>query len=108
MATDEETFAPFGRFVEPAFLILMSLSNTPKHGYAMMDDIAHISGTKLGAGTLYAAIARLEQHGLIAAIPATDRRRPYQLTDQGRALLHAHLIGLQQLAMLGFQRLEPA
>src|SRR5262249_20665721 len=55
--------AALGRFSEPALLILVSLADGPKHGYAMVDDIQRLSGTCLGPGTLYGAIARLERLG---------------------------------------------
>jgi DNA-binding PadR family transcriptional regulator len=42
---------------------LVSLSDGPKHGYAIMTDVEYISGQPLGAGTLYAALARLERRG---------------------------------------------
>ena len=58
----------FGRFAEPSLYILVSLSDGPKHGYAIMTDVEAISGAPLGPGTLYAALARLEQRGLIEAL----------------------------------------
>ena len=51
-----------GRFAEPSLLILASLAGGPKHGYAMMEDIEAMSGVRLGPGTLYGALARLERH----------------------------------------------
>ena len=70
--------ADFGRFSDPALLILASLAGGEKHGYAMMEDIEAMSGVHLGPGTLYGALARLEQSGLIQALPADDprQRRP--------------------------------
>ena len=50
-----------GRFAEPALLILVSLSDGPKHGYAIMADVEQGTGRPLGPGTLYAALARLEE-----------------------------------------------
>ena len=50
-----------GRFAEPSVLILASLADGPKHGYALIKDIEELAGTTLGPGTLYAALARLEQ-----------------------------------------------
>ncbi len=66
-----------GRFSDASFLILASLASRPKHGYAMMEDIRDFSGTHLEPGTLYGAISRLEQRGLIEACDTEDRRRPY-------------------------------
>ena len=53
----------FGRFSDPALLILISLVDGPKHGYAMTEDIAVIADQRLGPGTLYGAITRLNRAG---------------------------------------------
>lgn len=100
--------AALGRFSEPALLILTSLANGPKHGYAMVDDIQALAGTRLGPGTLYGAIARLERLGLIAPLPADDRRRPYQLTRAGASVLRSELSALARLSSAGLQRLGAA
>jgi DNA-binding PadR family transcriptional regulator len=97
--------AALGRFSEPALLILISLADGPKHGYAMVDDIQSLSGQRLGPGTLYGAIARLERLGLITALPADDRRRPYELTQAGSAVLQAELDALARLSTTGLRRL---
>ena len=52
-----------GRLSDPSLLILASLANAPKHGYAMMEDIAEFCGTRLEPGTLYAALALAERSG---------------------------------------------
>ena len=66
----------FGRFSDPALLILISLADEAKHGYAMTEDIAELADIRLGPGTLYGAIARLESRGLIEAVGSDDRRNP--------------------------------
>lgn len=96
----------FGRFSDPAILILASLAGGEKHGYAMMEDIQATSGVHLGPGTLYGAISRLEADGMIEAMPAVERRRPYQITQQGLAFLRAYLSSLQKFVTLGYARLE--
>jgi len=97
--------ADFGRFSDPALLILSSLADGSKHGYGMMSDIETMTGVRLGAGTLYGALARLESAGLIKAIASNDRRRPYQLTAKGIAALREQLALLQKLASTGLKRL---
>jgi DNA-binding PadR family transcriptional regulator len=97
--------AVLGRFSEPALLILVSLSDGPKHGYAMVEDIETFTGARLGPGTLYGAIARLERLGLIGPLPADDRRRPYQLTQAGSTVLRTELGALARLSAIGLQRL---
>ncbi|MEA2651920.1 MAG: hypothetical protein QOI85_1641 [Chloroflexota bacterium] len=95
-----------GRFAEPSVLILVSLSDRPRHGYAIMTDVEELSGTPLGPGTLYAALARLEARGLIEALPADDRRRPYRITAAGAQTLRAKLEGLDALVRAGLTRLD--
>jgi DNA-binding PadR family transcriptional regulator len=95
-----------GRFAEPSLLILVSLSDKPRHGYAIMTDVEELSGSSLGPGTLYAALARLEARGLIEALPADDRRRPYRITAAGAQTLRAQLEGLDALVRAGLTRLD--
>ena len=95
-----------GRFAEPSLFILVSLGDRPKHGYAIMEDIEALSGSHIGPGTLYAALARLEARGLIEALPPEDRRRPYKLTGLGATTLKAQLEGLEGFARTGLRRLE--
>jgi DNA-binding PadR family transcriptional regulator len=96
----------FGRFAEPSLYILLSLSDGPKHGYAIMTDVEKISGVPLGPGTLYGALARLEQRGLIEALEPEQRRRPYRLTALGASTLKAQLDGLAGFARTGLERLR--
>lgn len=98
----------FGRFSDPALLILASLAGGDKHGYGMMADIENLSGVRLGPGTLYGALARLERSGLIEAMPAEERRRPYRLTVQGARALREQLTLLERLAAAGLKRLAAA
>lgn len=94
-----------GRFSDPPILILASLADGPRHGYAIMEDIQSFAGVHLGPGTLYGAIARLETQGLIEPLPAEDRRRPYRLTAMGSTYLHEQLASLQTFAAMGLRRL---
>src|SRR5262245_21494156 len=98
----------FGRFGEPALLILISLADGPKHGYAITEDIAAFADVRFGPGTLYGAIARLEARGLIDALDADDRRNPYELTALGEKALHARLASIQAVARVGQKRLANA
>jgi DNA-binding PadR family transcriptional regulator len=93
-------------FTEPAVLVLTSLADGPKHGYALAKDIESFSGVKLGPGTLYGALSRLEDRGWIEALPAESRRRPYQLTAPGAENLARHLAAAQQVAATGLFRLQ--
>ena len=100
-----QPFGELGRFAEPSLYILVSLSDGPKHGYAIMTDVEEISGSPMGPGTLYGALARLERRGLIEALEPEDRRRPYRLTGLGATTLQAQLQGLDSFVRTGLTRL---
>lgn len=94
------------RFGEPAHLILLSLSSGPKHGYAMTQDIYEETGIKLGPGTLYGAMTKLAEQGLIKPLEATsDRRRPYKITGSGRTALETYVDKWSHVMAIGKQRL---
>jgi len=93
---------------DPTLLVLASLANGDKHGYAMMADIAAFAGVRLGPGTLYGAITRLEERGWIKPAAASDRRRPYTLTNAGREHLKVELGSLERLLKTAARRLRHA
>jgi DNA-binding PadR family transcriptional regulator len=95
-----------GHYSDPPLLVLASLSGGPKHGHAMIEDIARLCGTRLGPGTLYGAIARLEQQGWIEPLPPEERRQPYRITAEGLRVLRAKLTTLHQFSKAGLKRLE--
>jgi DNA-binding PadR family transcriptional regulator len=95
-----------GHYSDPPLLVLASLADGPKHGHAMIEDIARMSGTRLGPGTLYGAITRLEKQGLIQPLPAEERRYPYRLTPRGLKVLRAKLTTLRKFALAGLRKLE--
>lgn len=95
----------FGRYAGPATLILSSLADGAKHGYALTKDIEDFAGVKLAPGTMYEALSRLEGQGLIEALASEDRRRPYQLTAAGAQALRAHLADQRRVAEVGLGRL---
>ncbi len=97
-----------GRANDPPLLILTSLSSGPKHGHALLLDIESFSGARLGPGTLYGAITRLEQRGLIEALGPDDRRRPYRITAAGSESLSAALADLRRIVNEGTTRLRSA
>lgn len=90
---------------DPQLLLLTSLASGPKHGYALQQDIEAFAGLRLGPGTLYGAIARLEERGLIEPVEPSGRRRPYRLTAAGSRELEASLAGLRSIVETGTARL---
>lgn len=95
-----------GHYSDPPLLVLASLASGPKHGHAMIEDIESLCGSHLGPGTLYGAITRLEEQGLIKPLAPEDRRRPYCITAEGVNVLRAKLGTLHQFAKAGIKRLE--
>jgi DNA-binding PadR family transcriptional regulator len=94
-----------GRYADPALVILTSLAGGPKHGYAIIKDVEAMGGPRLGPGTLYGVLERLEQRGLVEALPAQDRRRPYRLTTPGAVVLRAQLDHMERVTAAGRLRL---
>jgi DNA-binding PadR family transcriptional regulator len=93
---------------DPVLLVLASLAEGDKHGYAMLEDIQRFANVRLGPGTLYGAITRLEQRGWIRPLRTRDRRQPYCITGAGRQHLAAQLVSLHQVVKTGLARLKPA
>jgi len=90
---------------DPGLLVLISLAAEPRHGHAILLDIERFAGRRLGPGTLYGAIERLEQDGLIEPLGGDDRRRPYRLTADGRAYLSARVRTMAELTRVAEARL---
>lgn len=78
-------------------LVLVSLSDGPKHGYAIQADVNGFTGLHLGPGTLYGALNSLERDGCVEALPSDERRRPYRLTSVGRQQLRHQLEELDRI-----------
>lgn len=93
---------------DPELLILSSLTTGPKHGYAIMTDVETFAEVELGPGTLYTAITRLVERGLIQPEAETGRQRPYRITTDGVALLEEQLQRMQAIAKIGLKRLKHA
>jgi DNA-binding PadR family transcriptional regulator len=87
-----------------SLLVLTSLAGGPKHGYALIKDIQGFAGVRLGAGTLYGCLSKLEAAGLIEPLPADDRRRPYRVTLTGLRLLREELARSARIAEVGLGR----
>ena len=100
------------RLQEPSFLILTALAGEPRHGYALLTDVAELSGgaVVLRVGTLYGALDRLAREGLIEI----DReetvdsrlRRYYRLTADGAGRLRVEATRVQLQAAAAIRRLD--
>ncbi|MGD0499754.1 MAG: helix-turn-helix transcriptional regulator [Bryobacteraceae bacterium] len=93
---------------DPTLLVLASLADGEKHGYAVMEDVKRFADVRLGPGTLYGAITRLEQEGWIRPVATEDRRQPYALTSAGRRYLKQRLASLDRVLQAATERLRNA
>ncbi len=96
---------------EPTLLLLTALADAPRHGYALIQEIAEISGgrVKMRTGTLYGALDRLLQQGLIRVeseeVVDGRARRTYALDDAGRTALAAEADRLRAVVAEADRRL---
>ncbi len=89
-----------------SYLVLLSLADGPTHGYGIIKETERRTDgrTRIEAGTLYAAIKRLRERGLlqpVGEVTGSRRRRDYELTQEGRVALQAEserLAGLVDVA----------
>jgi DNA-binding PadR family transcriptional regulator len=96
---------------EPVLLILMSLADKPRHGYALIKDIESLSNGRvhLGTGTLYGALRRLLEDLWIERFEQEDTSREkqaYRLTPAGREQLLRELERMKQLTRAATARLR--
>jgi DNA-binding PadR family transcriptional regulator len=97
---------------EPTFLILTSLATGPKHGYGITQEVAELSegAVTLRAGTLYGALDRLSEQGLVEVqheeVVDGRLRRYYELTKDGERLLEAEVARLARNAQAARARLK--
>ena len=94
---------------EPVLLILLSLANQPRHGYAILQDTQEMSAGRvhLSTGTLYGALQRLLDNGWIERYQEDDNargKRIYRLTSRGRRNLQAEVGRLKQLTRVAALR----
>jgi DNA-binding PadR family transcriptional regulator len=96
---------------EPVLMILVSLTDSPQHGYALMKDIESLSKgrVRLSTGTLYGALRRLLEDRWIERFAQEDTAREkqaYRLTTTGRLQLDAELGRMKQLTRAAAARLK--
>ena len=109
-ADDIERFLPLTPL---SLAVLLGLADGARHGYAIMKEVERQTDGRIrpGAGSLYAALQRLLDDGLIATAPAgadgeppNARRRYYVLEDRGRAVARAELLRMARVIQLGHDR----
>lgn len=89
-------------------LVLTSLAGGPKHGYALIKDIENFAHVKMGPGSLYGCLSKLEEARLVEALPSEDRRHPYRITPSGLAAVRERLTESARIAEIGLRRVAGA
>ena len=102
MLTQEAAIKSYLPMTETMFYILLSLAE-PRHGYGVFLYVRELTGgrIRLGAGTIYNSLARLERDGLIRLHSETDRRKLYHILGNGRAVLKGELTRMEELLTNG-------
>jgi DNA-binding PadR family transcriptional regulator len=83
---------------ETAYYMLLSLGEV-RHGYGIMQHVEELTAgrIRLGAGTVYGTLSRMEKDGLISAVAEVERRKLYRITGAGNELLKAEAARIQEL-----------
>ncbi len=102
----EELIKKFLPMTETAFYILLSLHN-PSHGYGIMQHVEKITNgrVKIGAGTIYGTLSKLEKESLILPKEEVDRKKIYTLTETGYEVLKLELERLEELVRNGLNEI---
>lgn len=92
---------------EPMYYVLLVLTS-PSYGYEIMQKITELTEGRVsvGAGTLYALLGRFEKEGIIRQVKAVDRKKVYQLTEEGQELLKEEYRRLKSLVEDGRRCME--
>lgn len=83
---------------EAAYYVLISL-NKPRHGYGIMQHVTEITNgrIKIGAGTMYGNLSRMEKEGLINSVVEEERKKIYEISEKGKIIIELELERLEEL-----------
>ncbi len=87
---------------EAAYYVLISL-NKPRHGYGIMQHVEEITDgrIKIGAGTMYGNLSRMEKEGLINSVAEENRKKIYEISEKGKIIMRLEMERLEELLSLG-------
>lgn len=94
----EKVLKKYIPMTETAFYILLSLSN-PRHGYGIVKYVEEISRSRirLGSGTVYGTLTKMQKDGVITVFADEERKTVYEITEIGRELIAAEINRLKEL-----------
>lgn len=87
---------------EAMYYVLLALLN-PGHGYRLMNAVPEISAgrVRMGSGTLYGVLTRLQKDGLIKVAEDDGRRKTYEITEAGRSALREEYVRIKAMVSDG-------
>ena len=105
---NEDIIQQYIPMTETAAYILLSLT-TPLHGYGIIENVMKMTDNriKLGAGTIYGTLVKLEKSNLISLIREENKRKIYQINDKGLELLRIEEKRTQELNLNIKDALKP-
>lgn len=95
LTNEQRAYVPMS---ETAYYILLSLTE-PRHGYGIMQHVEALTNgrLRLGPGTLYGSLSRMENDRLIDVVAEEQRRKIYQINEVGKSVLQIELNRLKEL-----------
>lgn len=99
---DAKKYNKYLPLTEAAYFVLLSL-NKPRHGYGIMQHVENLTKgrIKIGAGTMYGNLSRMEKEKLIIPTAEEDRKKIYEISEKGKMVLKLELERLEELLSLG-------
>jgi len=94
----EKVLKKYVPMTETAFYILLSLT-IPRHGYGIIKHVEEISGSRirLGSGTVYGTLTKMQKHGLITVFADEERKTVYEVTEIGKKIMIAEISRIKEL-----------
>ena len=94
----DKVLKAFMPMTETAYYILLSLAQ-PRHGYGIILHVAEITDgrIKLGSGTVYGTLTKLQNKGVISIYSDEERRTVYEITDIGKQLILAEIDRIKEI-----------
>ena len=101
---DKRILRKYIPMTETAFYLLLALGKE-RHGYGAMQHIEELTDgrLKIGAGTIYGTLSKMEKDGLIESVREDERRKTYKQTNSGRQLLDIEIGRLEELLKNGLK-----
>ncbi|GAA0848404.1 DNA-binding PadR family transcriptional regulator [Paenibacillus sp. LBL] len=94
----EKVLKKYIPMTETAFYILLSLAE-PRHGYGIVKHVEEISNSRirLGSGTVYGTLTKMQKDGIITVFADEERKTVYGVTEIGQKLIMAEIDRLKEL-----------